>query len=1034
MTSPRPAAPRSRPPYLEDPAPGTGRRWAPRARVRSDAPELDLSGTWRFRLWPTAVGGGEDDDALAALSVPGAVPADGPAAGWDDLPVPSHWVLHGDGAYGRPWYTNVRYPFPVDPPHVPDANPTADHLRAFTVPDEAAWTGAARHLLRLDGVESAWRAWLNGTEVATGTGSRLAQELDVTGLVRPGANVLLLRVHQWSAASYLEDQDQWWLPGVFREVHLLARPAGALDDVVLRADYDHRTGAGRLDVRPSAPADAYPVVLRAPGLGVEVTWATPADVAPVDVPDVAPWSAEVPVLHDVEVVARGETVSLRAGFRTVEIDGDRFLVNGRRVVLRGVNRHEVAADRGRVFDEAHAREDLALMKRHGVDAVRTSHYPPHPRLLDLLDELGFWVVLEDDLETHGFELTAGEPWRGNPSDDPAWEAAYLDRVARTVERDKNHACVVLWSLGNEAGTGRNLAAAAAELRRRDPSRPVHYEGDHTGAYTDVYSRMYPTLEEVEAIGSGVGPVAWTTPAQAAVVRSQPFVMCEYVHAMGNGPGAVAEYDALSWRYPRVHGGFVWEWRDHGLAHRTADGTPFFAYGGDFGEPLHDGNFVTDGLVLSDGTPSPGLAEWAAVVAAVRLDVLADGDERVLAVTNRRHSGATDDLTFAWRLERDGVAVAAGDLAVPPVAPGDDAVVALPDVAAAAGPTPAGSEDHLTVEAALAAPTAWAGAGHVLSRTQVDLTPPRAAAPTTPAAAPVVVAGDGRTARVGDAVLDLVTGRLTAVGDLRVDGPVLDLFRAPTDNDRGRAPHGYEDVGPAESHGEGTDHPSSAERWAAAGLDRLEHRLRAVEVTDDAVVVRVRAAVAASDVGVDVTYRWTAAADGAASLAVGVVPTGAWTGTWPRVGVRLDLPGSVGTASWFGTGPAESYADSSHAAVVGRFESAVDDLVVAYSRPQESGHRPDLRELRLTGPDGGLHVTADADRPGERRVGFTARRWTPQELAAAAHDHELPPSDRVVLHLDAAQHGLGSRACGPDVLPQHALRPSARTFRVTFRPA
>ncbi|CAA9395844.1 MAG: GH2, partial [uncultured Quadrisphaera sp.] len=344
----------------------------------------------------------------------------------------------------------------------------------------------------------------------------------------------------------------------------------------------------------------------------------------------------------------------------------------------------------------------------------------------------------------------------------------------------------------------------------------------------------------------------------------------------------------------------------------------------------------------------------------------------------------------------------------------------------------GSEDWLTVEAALAAATAAAAAGHVVARTQVDVSGPaaRGAAPAVPGE-PVVV--EGGTVRVGDAVLDLATGRLRSVGRLAVDGPQLELFRAPTDNDRGGTPHAYEDVDPALSHGAGDDALPSAERWTRLGLDRLQHRVTGVAVHERAVVVRVRVGIAASDLGVDVTQRWTARADGAAELAVEVVPTGPWTGTWPRVGVRLDLPASVDRAAWFGTGPQESYADSDHAAVVGRFASDVDDLVVAYARPQESGHRPGLRWLRLTAAGGpGLHVASLADRPGEARVGFTARRWTPQELAAAAHDHELPPSERVVLHLDAAQHGLGSRACGPDVLPQHALAPSARAFRVVLR--
>ena len=381
--------------------------------------------------------------------------------------MPSHWVLHGQTArYGRPQYTNVQFPFPIDPPHVPDENPVGDYRRTFDRPD---WD-VARVLLRFDGVESVYRVVLNGTEVGVGKGSRLVQEFDVTEPARRRPQ----RARRAGA------------PVVVHELRRGPGPVVAARDLPRRhparpAARPAWTTCGCAPGTPRAAARStrrspatFPVTLAIPELGVQRRFATAADLAAVDVGPVQPWTAETPRLYDATVTSPGETVSLRLGFRTVAIEGARFTVNGRPVTFRGMNRHETHPERGRVFDEAHARADLLAMKRHNVNAIRTSHYPPHHRVLELADELGFWVVLENDLETHGF-VDIG--WRGNPSDDPAWEAVYLDRIARTVERDKNHACVVLWSLGNEAGTGRNLAATAQWVRRRDPGRPVHYEGD-----------------------------------------------------------------------------------------------------------------------------------------------------------------------------------------------------------------------------------------------------------------------------------------------------------------------------------------------------------------------------------------------------------------------------------------------------------------------------------------------------------------------------------------------------------------------------
>ena len=563
--------------YVESYEPGTGRR-APRAWLRSDAPVLPLNGEWRFRLSATATV--SEDFARPEYD----------DAGWDTLPVPSSWPMHG---YGSPAYTNVVYPFPVDPPHVPTENPTGDHRRAFEVP--AGWAGG-RAVLRFDGVDSCARVWLNGVELGTSTGSRLPFEFEVGEHLREGRNVLAVRVHQWSAASYLEDQDMWWLPGIFRDVTLIARPAAAIDDVFVHADYDHTTGAGTLRVDADRPC-------RVTIAELGITDAPTGTVIPI--PSVEPWTAETPHLYRAEVAGDGERVSLQIGFRTVAIRDGIFTVNGRRIVFQGVNRHEHHPDLGRVVPDEAMRTDLLLMKQHNVNAVRTSHYPPHPAFLELCDELGLWVIDECDLETHGFALDGD---RRNPVDDPRWEDALLDRMRRMVERDKNHPSVVIWSLGNESGAGRNLSAMAAWARDRDPSRPIHYERDYDYPDSDFYSEMYPAHAAVAAIGEHREPPL-ADPALDAHRNGLPFIMCEYAHAMGNGPGGLLEYQELFHAYPRVQGGFIWEWIDHGIRKRTAEGVEYFGYGGDFGEPLHDGEL----RLRRAGVPRPDTVARAAGV-------------------------------------------------------------------------------------------------------------------------------------------------------------------------------------------------------------------------------------------------------------------------------------------------------------------------------------------------------------------------------------------------------------------------------------
>ncbi|WP_426003726.1 glycoside hydrolase family 2 TIM barrel-domain containing protein [Paenarthrobacter sp. NyZ202] len=1018
--------------YLTDPGPGSGNRMPARSWLHSDAPALSLNGEWRFRLLPGGPGTAGGRGVLpAGEAIEGVSEEALDDSGWDQMPVPAHWVLEGRGRYGRPIYTNVQFPFPLDAPHVPDHNPTGDYRRTFEVPAE--WSEAGKILLRFDGVESRYKVWLNGSLIGVGTGSRLAQEFDVTEAVRPGRNLIAVRVHQWSASSYVEDQDQWWMPGIFRDVTLLARPLGGIDDVWLRTAFTN-AGAGTIDPEIVASPAAFPIRLSVPELDVDVVWNSPADVAPVAITAVEPWSAEVPRLYNATVASESETISLRLGFRSVEIRGDQFLVNGRRVVFHGVNRHETHPDRGRVFNEDFAREDLALMKQFNVNAIRTSHYPPHPRLLDIADELGFWVILECDLETHGFEAHG---WVGNPSDDPAWREALLDRMERTVERDKNHPSIVMWSLGNESGTGSNLAAMSAWTHARDSGRPVHYEGDYTGAYTDVYSRMYSSVPETESIGrddSG-SLLLGCSAAESARQRTKPFILCEYIHAMGNGPGAIDQYEDLVDRYPRLHGGFVWEWRDHGIRTTTLDGTEFFAYGGDFGEVVHDGNFVMDGMVLSDSTPSPGLFEYKQVVSPFRLgfgpETPDGGTGRFVSVANLRHTADASDIVLRWRTEVDGVVNASGELDVlteagTPLAAGDAARIAMPAFAPVAS-----AEYWLTVEAVLRKDTAWAEAGHVISAAQLELTEtgPRQAIPR-----PLVLpsrpdGGAPTTLTLGPAAFQ--DGRLVSLAGLPVTGPRLELWRAPTDNDAGAGRGSYDTADPWLNNGNGVPAPALAEQWRQAGLDRLTARVEDVVSSGDGLRVRTRYAAANSSHWVSVTEEWQVSG-GELWLRVDVIPGSRWDMVWPRVGIRLDLPGSVDGVSWFGTGPRESYPDSRRSALVGRYSAGIEELSVPYSKPQETGHRSDVRSLDLQNSGHPwLRFDAVPDSRG-RLPGFTLAGHTAQEMAGADHPHELPASQGSYLYLDAAQHGLGSRACGPDVWPDFALRPEARnlTFKIT----
>lgn len=929
------------------------------------ARKLSLNGQWRFRF-----SGSIFDDASAPVL------PDTDLSDWDTIAVPGHWPLQG---WGTPWYTNQFYPFPIDAPHVPDDNPTGVYALDFDAPD---W-GRSTTVLRFDGVDSIAQVWLNGHLLGVTRGSRLPQDFDATRVLRRSSNRLYVRVHQWSAMSYLEDQDMWWLPGIFRDVTLVERPPRGIGDAFVHAEFDSSTGEGQLRVETVCDA-----TVSVPELGIEFD-----STGDARLPGIEPWSAETPRLYDVVLTSAGESRTLRVGFRTVAVRDGLLTVNGRPLMLRGVNRHEFDTRSGRTLTREAMEADVLLMKRYNVNAVRTSHYPPAPEFLDLCDLHGLWVIDEGDLETHGY---VHQQWIGNPADDERWADTLIDRIGRMVERDKNHPSVIIWSLGNESFTGTNLRAMARWVKDRDPSRPVHYEGDTACEYVDVFGQMYRTFAEIDEIGRRVDRIDPDSPGDTdadIARRALPFIHTEYAHAMGNGPGGLADYRDLYEKYPRLQGGFVWEWIDHGLEQTDDDGRPFIAYGGDFGEPLHDGTFVLDGLVFADRTPSPGLDEFKKVFEPFRIEI----DGRVARIRNLHDVVGTEGFEAVWSLELGGLLVRSGREALPPISAGSIGTMALPSDALPA------ADDHadavLTLRILTTQDTSWAAAGHEVAWAQ---TAPRPLPGIAPAPLPTLRPRT-RTSRskieLGSAVFDPVSGGLQELDGIEFhSSPQVDLWRAPTSNDIAF-----------------DQETSLADEWRKAGLHALEHSIREIEIGDDTLVVRGRTGVRGRGYGVETTAVWRRVATGV-SVAYHVDPVGPWWTSWPRVGIRFAVDRSFGDVEWFGMGPSEGYRDTGAHLRLGRFHRTVPELQTPYAYPQENGARPGVRWLRLSNGRRTLHVRALST------FGFTVRPWTSEDLERALHSADLVPGPSTVVGLDAAIDGIGSASCGPLPLPKDRLFP------------
>lgn len=1069
---------------------------------------------------------------------------------WGTLPVPSNWQLHG---FGTPLYSSSKYPFPVDPPHIPKSNPTGSYRRTFAVSHD--WADRTV-LLAFDGVDSAFHVWVNGREAGFGQGSHNRIEFDITALVRPGDNTLAVRVYQWSTGSYLEDQDKWRLSGIFRDVCLLAVPQVHMRDVRIRTrlDESYREGVlelavamrdragggmtahGRIEAElicdatgrtvrradaevppmptscmivreepPETAASAGGAVRQANGAMTQAPRADSEAAVPqptaepdretvvrMELPVASPelWTAETPSLYTLLLTLSdeaGRTLEVHrytVGFRDVRVADGRLLVNGRPIVVRGVNRNEFDPDLGHVTTMEAMVRDVELMKRHNVNTVRCSHYPNDERWLELCSRYGLYVVDEADLETHGCVFLGDiSRWIDNPDEkaacesrlsrDPAWKDAYLDRIERLVERDKNHPCVIVWSLGNESGYGSNHDAMAAWVREADPTRPIHYERAGDAPITDIVSSMYPSVDMLIEQGERAG-------------EKRPYLMVEFGHAMGNALGNQKEYWDAVYRYPRLCGGLIWEWTDLSLRRRTEDGRSEYAYGGDFGDEPNSGHFCIDGLLFPDRTPKPALLEFKKAIEPVTVQPV-DPERGLVRIGNRYDFVSLAHLAVRWLVYRDGIVLEQGELPPLSVPAGGEETVAIPYRAKPGGD---GGEYWLHLSFTLREGTLWAPAGHEVAWADIPLAADRERAPSAesgpgearlgrqmacevrlpvngpeslapPESRPAPAAGDtfpalahtdadtpGKphratpqpivraddlpplTARENGRYLNVTGERFTMTFDLLhgtiaswnhdgvpllTRGPSINLWRAPVDND-----------------------VRLAKQWREAGYEELGCFVRdaAAHTIAGGGAVRIRTEGVLGVKGLRPLFAWTQQhaiyGSGDVRIDTSLRPLKEELPPLPRLGLRFRVPERFGRFAWFGRGPHECYADRKESGKLGIYAGTVDEQFVPYIKPQENGSKADVRWAALTdaGGETGLLVASVESPFGQ--VG--ALRYSIEELGRAKHLSDLVPLADIEVCVDMRQSGLGNHSCGyAPPLPPYLIAPEPVRFAVVLKP-
>lgn len=886
---------------------------------------------------------------------------------WDTIPVPACWQLHG---YENPNYTNINYPYPCDPPYVPDDNPCGVYEREFTLAEK--W---GRVYFVLEGVASCAYVYVNGQYVGFTQGSHLQAEFDITDFVQAGQNRLRVKVLKWCCGSYLEDQDFFRYNGIFRDCYLLQRPEGHIGDVQLIPN-DHS-----FDIALEGSAKVR--IWQGETLLTEQEMENHFSYAP-EKPVL--WNAEKPFLYTVELERAGEIIRLKAGLRKIEVS-DRYelLINGVPVKLHGVNHHDTSKFRGWCQSNEELRKDLLLMKELNINCVRTSHYPPTPKFLQMCDEIGLYVILETDIETHGFlRRLPNVPYYYDvesnawPATNPQWKQEHLNRMQRMVENYKNFPSVIIWSTGNESGHGSNHVAMIRWTKQRDPSRLVHSEDAcRKGQFhnSDVFSGMYLSQEEIVRL------------AQCDDI-DRPVFLCEYSHAMGNGPGDVYDYNALFDKYPKLIGGCIWEWADHVV---TVDGVE--KYGGDFpGELTHDGNFCCDGLVFADRSLKAGSLEAKAAYQPMRT-TYQDG---LLTVYNRLDFTDLEEYAFHCQIEVDGETVASKELklSVPP----HGAVTVPVEYQETACRYGAYLNCWLEKNGKV-----WASTQHPLPCT---LKKPEQRPKTVLAETEQEIVAQGERFRYVFSKHYGVFTSLVVDGQEQLAGrPQLTACRAPTDNDRNIRFRWLQ-----------------LDEWQGENLDKSFTKVYSCELADNTILLSGSLAGISRSPVLRYDLRISVAEDGEIRLALSgkVRQDAVWL---PRLGYELELPGEVDHFRYYGNGPVESYRDMCHAGAIGLYESSPAAEYVPYVRPQEHGNHTAVQMLRI----GKLEFH------GEPEMEIQVSRYSTDALLAAEHTDELIADGKTHLRVDYKVSGLGSNSCGPELSPKYALAEKEIDFRFSVRP-
>ena len=971
-------------------------------REESDRMQL-LNGTWKFQYFNSIY---DIQDSFFEKNYD--------TENFDEIQVPSVWQMAG---YDTHQYTNIRYPFPFDPPYVPQDIPCGVYVHTFEYSRDEK---APKSFLNFEGVDSCFYVWINGSYIGYSQVSHMTSEFDVTDVLQDGTNTVAVLVMKWCDGSYLEDQDKFRMSGIFRDVYILKRPKQAISDYHIKTRIEDMLAKVEIEMKFYSPLNVKISIEDRNGAVVAIGSIAEEGTAVLEIASPELWNTENPYLYKLILETENEVIVDHIALRKIEIKDQVIYLNGQKIKFRGVNRHDSDPVTGFTINPEQITTDLTLMKQHNFNAIRSSHYPNAPFFYEMCDKYGFMVIDEADIEAHGpFMIYRKEDtdynrfkrWNEKIADDPAWEEAIVDRVKLMVERDKNRFCIVMWSMGNESAYGCNFEKALEWTKNFDPDRITQYESaryrnyDETYDYSnlDVYSRMYPALSEIQEYLDKDG--------------SKPFLLVEYCHSMGNGPGDFEDYFQMIQDNDKMCGGFVWEWCDHAIAHGTAEnGKTIYAYGGDHGEEIHDGNFCMDGLVYPDRTVHTGLLEYKNVYRPARV-ISYDKESGELVLHNYMDfDDLKDYVKISYELTQDGLVISKGKLPEVSAAPHSEGKINLKINVPESGKCYLKFIYHLKKELPLL------DEDHILGFDEIEVSQKDAKCQLaekwvekTVTDSELQVSEDDTQIHIKGREFAYTIDRRTALftemkfaGREYLNHPMeLNIWRAPTDNDM-----------------------YIKSEWKKAHYDKAYTRAYTTEVVQGKHGVKItsHASVVAETVQkiLDVTITWKIEAAGKIDADIAVTKDDEFPDL-PRFGVRMFLDKKLSAARYFGMGPQESYCDKHQAASHGLYHANVDDLHEDYIRPQENGSHYDCEYVELNNSRYGIVVSA------ENAFSFNASYYTQEELEKKTHNYELTESDSVVFCVDYALNGIGSNSCGPVVLDQYRFDDVLFRFQFTLIP-